>query len=106
MATIQYTYDEKKPTNRDYLIEALTGEIDDGGASYEAAARYDIACPYRSNCDCLNHIRNVNYGEKGFEDNCTTCKLSWLNRRFDTYPSEDGRFIVDEEDKDDDDEDD
>ena len=46
MRTITYTYDETKPTNRDYLIAALADRIDDGGASYESVAEYNINCPY------------------------------------------------------------
>lgn len=42
MTTITYTYDEKKATNKDYLIAVLTDSIDDGGASYESVARYDM----------------------------------------------------------------
>ena len=35
MTTINYTYDETKATNKDYLIAVLTDSIDDGGAAYE-----------------------------------------------------------------------
>lgn len=31
MRTITYTYDEREPTNRDYIIACLTESIDDGG---------------------------------------------------------------------------
>ena len=60
MRTITYTYDETKATNKDYLIAVLTDSIDDGGASYESMAEYDIGCPYLSFRDCLNeHEENA-----------------------------------------------
>ena len=56
MRTITYSYDESKPTNKDYLIAVLTDSIDNGGASYESVAEYDIDCPYVSSADCLSQL--------------------------------------------------
>lgn len=88
--TITYTYDGEHPTNRDYLIAVLTDSIDDGGASYESVAMYDIACPYISNSDCLNEHESSEYGSKEYREGCVRCKLAWLDREYDTYPSDDG----------------
>lgn len=96
MRTITYTYDETNPTNKDYLIEALTESIDDCGAAYESVARYDIACPYRHTSDCLNDHERNEYGTKKYEDGCSRCKLTWLAREFDTYPSQNGVWELEE----------
>ena len=96
MRTITYTYDESKPTNKDYLIAALTDSIDDGGASYESVAEYDIRCPYVRNSDCLNHHENNKYDSKEYRECCVRCKLAWLDRGYDTYPSDDGKWEVGE----------
>lgn len=96
MRTITYTYDETKCTNKDYLIAALTDDIDDGGASYESVAEYDIACPYRCMADCLNEHEGNEYDTKEYHKGCVRCKLAWLERGFDTYPSEDGKWEVEE----------
>ena len=90
MRTITYTYDESKPTNKDYLIAVLTESIDDGGASYESVADYDIACPYGSYADCINEREGTDYGSAKYRDGCVRCKLAWLDRAYDTYPSDDG----------------
>lgn len=90
MTTIAYTYDERKPTNKDYLIAALTDSIDDGGASYVSVAEYDINCPYSSHMDCLNAHEGNDYGSVKYRDACIRCKLAWLDREYDTYPSDDG----------------
>lgn len=97
MRTITYTYDETKPTNKDYLITALTDSIDDGGASYESLAEYDIDCPYVSNADCLNEYEGNEYGTKEYKEGCIKCKLAWLDRGYDTYPSDDGKWGRDEQ---------
>lgn len=89
MTTITYTYDETKMTNRDYMIAVLTDSIDDGGASYESLAKYDIACPYNSEDDCLNSHEINGYGTNEYSKGCTRCKLLWLKREYDTYPSDD-----------------
>jgi hypothetical protein len=94
MRTITYTYDEENPTNRDYLIAALTDSIDDGGASYDSALEYNIDCPYINSTDCLNIHEDNEYGTATYGDGCLRCKVSWLNRRYDTYPSYDGRWEV------------
>lgn len=90
MRTITYTYDEGKATNKDYLIAALTESIDDGGASYESVARYDISCPYFHEADCLNEHEGNTYDSKEYHECCVRCKIAWLDRVYDTYPSDDG----------------
>lgn len=97
MRTITYTYDEAKPTNRDYLIAALTDSIDDGGASYESVAEYDINCPYISGADCLNEHEGNEYGKAEYREGCVRCKLAWLDREYDTYPSDDGKWEIGEQ---------
>ena len=92
MRTITYTYDETKPTNKDYLIAALTDSIDDGGASYESVAEYDIDCPYISSADCLNEHEGNEYGKAEYREGCLRCKLAWLDREYDTHPSDDGKW--------------
>ena len=92
MRTITYTYDETKPTNKDYLIAVLTDSIDDGGASYESVAEYDIDCPYVSSTDCLNEHEGNEYGKAEYREGCVRCKLAWLDREYDTYPSDDGKW--------------
>lgn len=88
--TIIYTYNERHPTNKDYLIEVLTGSIDDGGASYEAMAKYDIECPYYGNANCLNEHEGNEYDTEAYREGCVRCKMAWLEREYDTYPSDDG----------------
>lgn len=88
MRTITYTYDETQPTNKDYLIATLTESIDDGGASYESVVRYNIDCPYIYNSDCLNHRENNKYDTPEYRDACIRCKTEWLERLYDTYPSD------------------
>ena len=96
MRTITYTYDETNPTNRDYLIAALAGDIDDGGASYDAAARYNIECPYSSDRDCYNEHFGNDYGTAAYREGCLQCKLAWLARKYDTSPSDDGKWELEE----------
>lgn len=96
MTTITYTYDETKCTNKDYLIAELTGSIDDGGAGYESVAEYNISCPYHGNNNCLNHHKGNKYGTKEYNKGCVRCKLAWLDREYDTYPSEDGKWEMEE----------
>lgn len=96
MRTITYTYDEIKPTNRDYLIAALTDSIDDGGAAYEAVAEQDIDCPYVSTKDCYNDHFDNEYGTAAYREGCVRCKLAWLARAYDTYPSDDGKWELEE----------
>ena len=82
MRTITYTYNESRPTNRDYLITVLTDSIDDGGASYESMAKYNIECPYFRDADCPNEHEGNEYGTKEFNEECVRCKLAWLDRVF------------------------
>lgn len=96
MKTITYTYDESNPTNKDYLIEALTESIDDGGATYESVAEYSIACPYYHNSDCLNDHEGNEYDTKEYKKGCVRCKLAWLERQYDTCPSDDGKWELEE----------
>ena len=88
--TIIYTYNERHPTNKDYLIEVLTGSIDDGGASYEAMAKHDIECPYYGDANCLNEHEGNEYDTEAYREGCVRCKMAWLEREYDTYPSDDG----------------
>ena len=92
MRTITYSYDESKPTNKDYLIAVLTDSIDDGGASYESVAEYNIDCPYVSSADCLNEHEGNEYGKAEYREGCLRCKLAWLDREYDTYPSDDDKL--------------
>ena len=98
MKTITYTYDETKCTNRDYIIAALAEEVDDGGSSYVSVAEYNIDCPYCWNKDCLNHLHeDIEYDTKKWKENCVKCKLAWLEREYDTYPHEDGKYELSED---------
>lgn len=92
MITITYTYDETKPTNKDYLIAVFTDSIDDGRASYESMADRNLSCPYISFSDCLNEHEGNKYGTKEYGEGCARCKLAWLDRVYDTYPSDDGKW--------------
>ncbi len=96
MRTITYTYDETKVTNKDYLILALTDNIDDGGATYESVAKYNIDCPYSGYEDCYNEHFGNEYDTKEYKEGCIKCKMAWLEREYDTYPSDDGKWEVDE----------
>lgn len=65
-------------TNREYLIAALTDQIDDGGASEEAAVYYNINCPYYdgdSRCHCS--------GKEINRETCVACKFEWLDSEVD-----------------------
>lgn len=96
MKQIIYTYDENKPTNKDWPITALTDNIDDGGASFDSMAEYNFDCPYMRTSDCYNeHFGNV-YGTKEYKEGCVKCKTAWLERAYDTYPSNDGIWEIDE----------
>lgn len=96
MTTITYTYDETHVTNKDYVILALTDSIDDGGSSYVSVTEYQIDCPYIWDKDCLNNHKNTTYGTKEYKENCIKCKLAWLEREYDTYPHEDGKWEVED----------
>lgn len=97
MRTITYTYDETKPTNKDYLISVLADDVDDGGASYESLAKYDISCPYYRNSDCYNEHCGNEYDTKEYKEGCVKCKMVWLEREYDTYPSDDGKWEVEDD---------
>lgn len=90
MRHITYTYDECKPTNKDFLIAALTDSIDDGGASLGSVIEHDIDCPYVLNIDCYNEHFGNEYGTDEYKEGCVKCKTTWLERAYDTYPSDDG----------------
>lgn len=94
MRTITYTYDEENPTNKDYVIASLTDSIDDGGASYEAVTRYNINCPYYGMEDCLNEHEGNDYETSEYKEGCVRCKTAWLDRQYDTYPSDDGKWEI------------
>ena len=63
-------------TNKEVLIQALQ-EFDGVGEEY--ITDY-LTCPYTDNC--LNEQRNIEYGEKGFSENCAECKANWLLKEF------------------------
>ena len=96
MTTITYTYDETKCTNKDYMILELTESVDDGDAGYESLAEYHINCPYTHSRDCLNNHEGNKYDTKEYKQGCVRCKLAWLDREYDTYPSEDGKWETEE----------
>ena len=80
------------------MIAVLTESIDDDGASYESLARYDIDCPYTNRCNCLNHHKDMHdHTDREYRENCVRCKLAWLDRQYDTYPSDDGKWEVGEQ---------
>ena len=90
MRHITYTYDEDKATNKDFIIAALTDNIDDGGAAFDSMVEHYIDCPYGLNTDCYNEHFGNKYGTGKYEEGCVKCKTTWLERGYDTYPSDDG----------------
>ena len=65
-------------TNLEYLLIALKDEIDDGGASFEAAVHYNIACPhYYGKKDLLCEDK------KPCREICVECKMKWLEEEYD-----------------------
>lgn len=64
-------------TNLEYIIAALTGEIDDGGASWDACVHYNINCPY-SDGDKRCHCRNLPEDVEPSREMCVECKAEWL----------------------------
>jgi hypothetical protein len=61
-------------TNRELVIKALQGELDDYGLDEESIIEESIDCPYMHTaghpCDC-----------NGFKDSqCLGCKLEWLDK--------------------------
>ncbi len=87
-------------TNKQYIIDALTDNIDDGGAAYVSVAEYNINCPYIHRSDCLNNHEGNQYDSKEYRKGCIRCKLAWLEREYDTYPSEDGKWEIEDENDD------
>lgn len=60
--------------NIEYLLSALSDQIDDGGASYESVVHYNISCPHYNGeeglrCDDCAPCREI----------CVPCKIEWLN---------------------------
>lgn len=73
---IKETKIKELKTNRDYIIAALQGEFDDGGAAEEAVIYDHINCPYtegdqRAECEKLG--KDISWGT------CTECKTKWLD---------------------------
>ena len=70
------------PTNLDYIIAALTGEIDDGGASFESVVHYNIDCPHvEGETDLPCDSPNV----EPCRDICVPCKIEWLYGEYDEW---------------------
>ena len=64
-------------TNLDYIVAALTDEIDDGGASFESVVHYHLSCPHFSDeiglpCDDAEISREI----------CVPCKMEWLEKEY------------------------
>ena len=59
-------------------------------------AKYDIECPYFGNSNCLNEHEGNEYGTEAYKEGCVRCKMAWLEREYDTYPSEDGKWEVED----------
>lgn len=81
-------------TNQEMLIAALNGEIDDGGASWEAWMHYHINCPYfggdrRCRCYPEDYRQGKADGVKFKDaaeperDMCVRCKAEWLESEVD-----------------------
>ena len=81
-------------TNQEYLIAALQGDIDDGGASREAWINYYIHCPYAAGdrrCRCYpDDFRNglvAGFRSKDIKEQtrelCVKCKAEWLESEVD-----------------------
>lgn len=62
-------------TNLEYLLKALQDEIDDGGASFEAAVYYNIACPY---IDICMDMPCIGKDKEPSRKLCVECKMKWL----------------------------
>lgn len=68
-------------TNQEYLIAALNNEIDDGGASWEAAIFYSISCPYFDRDS--RALCHANFDKAGDRKTCVACKANWLESEVD-----------------------
>lgn len=60
-------------TNLEYLISVLNGEVDDGGASFEAVVHYNINCPHFCGEEGLPCE-----GQQPRREICVPCKMAWL----------------------------
>lgn len=70
------------PTNLDYIIASLTGELDDGGASFESVVHYNISCPHfegEPNLPCDKPNVEPSW------DVCVPCKIEWLYGEYDEW---------------------
>ena len=65
-------------TNWEYIKAAIDGEIDDGGASAEAAIYYHIACP-RYDGDPKAKCTGA---DKPTREMCASCKAEWLEDEY------------------------
>lgn len=81
-------------TNQEYIIAALTDQIDDGSASWEACVHYNINCPYCEGdrrCHCYpEEYRDGTVDRVAFKDIkeatrelCVECKAEWLESEVD-----------------------
>lgn len=66
------------PSNWDYIKAAIDEEIDDGGASCEAAIYYHIACPHYAG-DPRAHCRGTDNPDRAM---CVACKAEWLEEEY------------------------
>ena len=65
-------------TNWEYIKAAIDGDIDDGGASEEAAIFYHITCPHYAG-DPTAKCRNI---DKPTRQMCVECKGDWLEAEY------------------------
>lgn len=63
-------------TWREYIIAALSGGIDDGGAAEESVIYYDISCPIRSGSAPCDGAPNIT------REMCVACKEAWLDSEY------------------------
>lgn len=68
-------------TNQEYMIAALTGQIDDDGVGREAVIYYNIGCPYRIG-DPRAHCFGT-FELAGDRAACVACKEEWLESEVD-----------------------
>lgn len=66
-------------TNKQYLIDALNDEIDDGGAARESIVNYHIKCPYFAG-DKRALCRGNTCPSREL---CVECKEKWLESEVD-----------------------
>ena len=65
-------------TNWEYIKAAIDGDIDDGGASEEAAIYYHIACPYYGRDPRGKCVDN----DVPTRQMCVECKAEWLEAEY------------------------